>query len=325
MNHFSILASADPISHLLEKNTFLGLKLPDWLWMDWADGGLGISKPVIYLILGSLIAFLMFRYIASVYAKTDAIPRIKPRKKAKSMYWYLLFPLIPIFMIQWLYKVIFEPGENGTSKFQALLEPVLFFIKDDIVQPNLKSKELTTKFLPYFWSMFFFILFCNLIGLTPLAVTPTGQISVTATLAGISLITIVGAGMWQLGGMKYWKELVPHDVPVWIKPFIFVIEIVGLIAKPFALAIRLLANMTGGHVVLFVLLTFAVGANLFAPFYGFETEFPAGMALGVPVMVVSILGVVALLVFEVVVALVQAYVFTLLTAIFVGMAMHPEH
>ena len=316
---FSIFASGNPINHLLEKSTFLGVKLPNWLWMDWSAGGLGFSKPVIYMVLALMLAFFVFRHVAVTFQE---IPNVPTPKKPRSMGWYLVIPLLPVFMIEWLIKLIFYPGKG---RIQALVEPILLFIRDDIVNPNLKSDKLTNKYLPFFWSIFFFILFCNLIGLTPLSVTPTGHISVTATLAVISLITIIGSGMWQLGALKYWKELVPHDISIFVKPLVFLIEIIGLIAKPFALAIRLLANMTGGHVVLFVLLTFAVGMNLFNPFYGIETGIPAGMALGIPVMIASILGAVALIVFEVVVSLVQAYVFTLLTAIFVGMAIHPEH
>ncbi|MCD4656759.1 MAG: F0F1 ATP synthase subunit A [Planctomycetes bacterium] len=319
MINFSILASGNPINHLLEKSTFLGIKLPDWLWMDWTSGGLGFSKPVIYMVLALALAFFVFRHIAVTF---EEIPNVSTPKKPRSMLWLIAIPLWPVFMVDWLMNLFFQPGKG---RIQAVFEPILLFIRNDIVVPNLKSDKLGDKFLPFFWSLFFFILFCNLIGLTPLSITPTGQISVTATLAGISLITIIGAGMWQLGALGYWKALVPHDISIFVKPLVFLIEIIGLVAKPFALAIRLLANMTGGHVVLFVLLTFAVGMNLFNPFYGVETGVPAGMTLGVPVMIASVLGAVALMVFEVIVSLVQAYVFTLLTAIFVGMAINPEH
>lgn len=319
MKTLQVLASSDPIEHLLEKDKLFGIELPDWLWQDWTQGGLGISKPIIYMFFACLLAFFIFRHIARNFQEVPEVS--ESQKKKRGIVWYVVFPLWPVLWYEWI-RELFKPGKG---KLQAFFEPVLLFVRDEIVRPNLKDEELSEKFLPFFWSIFFFILFCNLIGLTPLSVTPTGQISVTATLAAISLMTIIGSGMWQVGKLKYWKELVPHDIPIWIKPLVFVIEIVGLLAKPFALCIRLLANMTGGHVVMIVLLSFAVGMNLFAPFYGYPTGVPGGLFVGIPVAVLSIFGAVALMIFEVIVSLVQAYVFTLLTSIFTGMAVHPEH
>jgi F-type H+-transporting ATPase subunit a len=184
-----------------------------------------------------------------------------------------------------------------------LLEALLLFIRDDVVRPNLG--EAGMRYLPFLWTLFMFILTCNLIGLVPGGATATGNISVTATLALISFVMIQFAGLRQ-NGFHYITSLVPK-VPWWLYPIMLVVEIIGLFAKPFALAIRLWANMNGGHIVLLVIL-------------GFIFIFKSWVAVGI-----SVPGTVLLLMLELFVAVLQAYVFTFLTAVFMGIALHPEH
>ena len=157
------------------------------------------------------------------------------------------------------------------------------------------------------WTVFFFVLTCNLLGLFPWGATATGNISVTATLAFITFITIEIAGMRSLGFAGYLHTIffVPPGVPTIMKPIMLVImtpiEIIGKLAKPFALAVRLFANMTAGHVLVLALvgLPFALQTMLVTPV-------STGMAT-------------ATMILEVFVAFLQAFVFTLLSAVFIGL------
>lgn len=185
------------------------------------------------------------------------------------------------------------------------------YIRDEIVYPNV-GKEHGAKLLPLFFSVFFFILFMNLCGLVPGSVTPTASLFVTAGLAMITFSVMVIGGMIVQGPVAYWKNLVPH-VPLILWPLLFVVELIGLTVKPVALTIRLFANMTGGHMVVlsFMGLIF---------FFGMQTA-----AIGYASAPVAIGFAVFIMIIEGFVAFVQAYVFTVLSAIFVGLSLHPEH
>lgn len=196
------------------------------------------------------------------------------------------------------------------------LEAVILYIRDNVVEPILGHHG--HHYLPYFLSVFFFVLFCNLAGMIPGGATATGNVAVTAGLSLCTLGMIVTAGFKEQG-ISYIKHIVPgslYDLPVWISPLIipliFVIEIMGILVKCFALTIRLFANMIAGHIVAlgFMSLIFMFAA----------VSKTAGLAVGVPV--------VALVVFvnalELLVCLLQAFIFTLLTAVFVGGAVHPH-
>jgi F-type H+-transporting ATPase subunit a len=161
------------------------------------------------------------------------------------------------------------------------------------------------RYLPFLWTLFLFVLICNLLGLVPGGATATGNISVTATLAIVSFVVIQFAGL-RHNGAHYITSLVPK-VPAWLFPLMLVCELIGLVAKPFALAIRLWANLNGGHIVLLVIL-------------GFIFIFKSWIAVGI-----SVPFTVLLLLLELFVAVLQAYVFTFLTSVFMGIALHPEH
>jgi F-type H+-transporting ATPase subunit a len=188
--------------------------------------------------------------------------------------------------------------------FRNFLEPVLLFIRDEVAIPNFHDRA--DRYLPYLWTVFFFILLCNLLGLVPGGATATGNLSVTAGLAVISFFMIHFVGIRENGIVGYLGSIVP-PVPWWLWPLLLVVELVAIVAKPFALAIRLWANMTGGHVIILVLL-------------GFIFLFKSWL-----VVPVSIVGSVAIYFLELFVAVLQAYVFTFLTAVFIGMAAHPSH
>ncbi|MFL5528966.1 MAG: F0F1 ATP synthase subunit A, partial [Gemmatimonadaceae bacterium] len=167
-------------------------------------------------------------------------------------------------------------------------------------------------FVPYLLTIFFFILFANLLGLVPYGATATGNISVTATLAIVTFIVIEIAGM-KAQGKAYLNTIVfwPHDMSlpmkIFISPILTPIEIFGKFTKPMALAIRLFANMTAGHVVLLALISLI---------------FTFGSWLLVPVPILLALGISFL---ELFVAFLQAFVFTLLSAVFIGLIREGAH
>ncbi len=191
------------------------------------------------------------------------------------------------------------------GRFAGLIEMLILFVRDDIVLPAVGERG--RKLLPYFLTLFFFILFANLFGLLPYASTPTGNINVTAALAIIAFLVIQIAGIAQYGLIGYFKGLVPSGMPGFVLPIMIIVEILGLFTKPFALCVRLFANMIAGHIVIFSLigLIFIFGTVLIAPI-------SVGFALFIEVL-------------ELLIATIQAYIFTILTALFVGMAIHQEH
>jgi F-type H+-transporting ATPase subunit a len=189
---------------------------------------------------------------------------------------------------------------------QNLMEMIVVFVRDEMARKNIGPHG--DRFTSYLLSTFVFILVCNLLGLVPYGATPTGNIGVTAGLAGIAFIMIQLAGLREHGLVGHIRNLVPPGMPFWLLPIMLVVEIAGMLAKPFALCIRLFANMTGGHVVIlslislvFILKSIWVGAILSVPF----ALFISGI--------------------EILVAFLQAYIFTMLTSLFIGMSVHPAH
>ena len=198
------------------------------------------------------------------------------------------------------YKKSFLP--KGLANF---IEILVVFVKDEIARPTIgKGYE---KFLPYLLTVFFFILVCNFLGLIPGGATATSNISVTATLAIISFIVIQAGGIMKNGVFGYFKGLVPSGLPMILVPIIFVIEILGLFTKPFALAIRLFANMTAGHIVILALLGLI---------FILQTAFVAPVSIAFALFIYLL---------EILVSLIQAYIFTMLSALFIGMAVHQDH
>jgi len=185
------------------------------------------------------------------------------------------------------------------------IEVLVVYIRDEIVLPTIG--EAGRKMLPFFLTIFFFILFCNFLGLFPYSSTATGNISVTAGLAIIAFFMIQISGIKKNGFFGYFKGLIPHGIPVALLPIMIVVEFLGLFTKPFALCIRLFANMTAGHVIIL---------SLLGLIFVFKT------ALVSPISIAFSLFIYLL---EILVALIQAYIFTILSALFTGMAVHQEH
>ena len=185
-----------------------------------------------------------------------------------------------------------------------MVESFLVFLRDQIAVPQMGDKGIY--FVPFLATLFLFILSCNLLGLVPFCATATSNLAVTGTLALISFCTIHLSGIKYQGPIHYVHSLVP-PVPKLLYPLLLAIEIAGHLAKPFSLAVRLFANMLAGHIVLLV-------------FLGMIFLFKNLMVAGVSVSVAA-----ALSCLEILICFLQAYVFTFLTAVFIGMALKSEH
>jgi F-type H+-transporting ATPase subunit a len=178
------------------------------------------------------------------------------------------------------------------------------FIRDDICIPSLGEKD-GKKLTPLFATFFFFILTINLMGLIPIFSTATSNLGVTFGLATITFMLMTVGGMIVHNPVGWFKAFVPHGVPAPVLLLIVPLELIGLVVKSFALAMRLFANMLAGHIVLFSFIGMSVA-------FGWYGRVAAGLAIGVYLL-------------EVFVAFLQAYVFTLLSAIFIGQVYHPDH
>ena len=202
-------------------------------------------------------------------------------------------------------------GEPVKGRFANLMEAMVLFVRDNIAIPNM-GKEHSKTYLPFLLTTFFFILFCNLLGLVPWLGSATGAWATTIILALSTFIVVNFAGMKQKGVIEYWVGLCPHMDIHWtlkivLVPMLWLLEFISLLIKHFVLSVRLLANMFAGHLVLAVILGFI-----------FMT---AGSAIWYGVMPASVLGCVCLNLLELFVAFLQAYIFTFLSALFIGSAM----
>ena len=227
------------------------------------------------------------------------------------------------------------------SGFMNVLEALVEFIRDAIAKPNVGRKWVST-WTPLLLTYFVFIFCANAIGLIPVfdvialldhyvlhtsehgflkqvvhgGTTATANFNVTAALASITFGAIIVAGSKAHGFVKHWINIVPHGLAWPIYILLIPIEVMGMFVKPFALTMRLAANMTGGHIAILAILSFVfLFTEMFASAF-------AGVGVGVAVSVPLAVGISAL---EIIVVLVQAYVFTLLSAVFIGMAIHVHH
>jgi F-type H+-transporting ATPase subunit a len=259
----------------------------------------------------------------------------------KHVFMLWLVAAIVFGLVTWTVRRYLKQDRPLPSGFMNGLEAVVEFVRDDIVQPNVGKKWVNT-WTPLILTFFFFILCANAIGLIPIfdvlglldhwvlhtsedsfvkrllhgGMTATGNFNVTAALATITFGAIILAGSMAHGFIKHWKNLVPHGLNPLIYVILIPIEVIGMFVRPFALTMRLAANMTGGHIAILAILSFVF---LFTEM--FKTAV-AGIGVGIAVSVPLAVGISAL---EIIVVLVQAYVFTLLSAVFIGMAIHVHH
>ncbi len=255
------------------------------------------------------------------------------------MLWFVA--AIVFVVVTWAVRRYLKQDRRIPTGFMNALEAVVVFVRDDIVQPNVGSKWVNT-WTPLILTFFVFILCANAIGLIPVfdvlalldhfvlrtgedsflkhvlhgGTTATANFNVTAALATVTFGAIIVAGSKAHGFVKHWKNIVPHGLNPFIYVILIPIEVIGMFVRPFALTMRLAANMTGGHIAILAILSFVF---LFAEMFG---KAVAGIGVGLAVSVPLAVGISAL---EIIVVLVQAYVFTLLTAVFIGMAIHVHH
>lgn len=255
------------------------------------------------------------------------------------MLWLVAFVVFVI--ITWAIRRYLRQQRLVPSGFMNVLEAGVEFVRDSIVLPNVGHKWVST-WTPLVLTFFVFILSANMMGLIPVfdllglvdhwilhtpedsfvkrvlhgGTTATANFNVTAGLATITFFAIIAAGSKAHGFVKHWKNLVPHGLHPLIYVILIPIELMGMFVRPFALTMRLAANMTGGHIAILAILSFVF---IFAEMFGNAV---AGVGVGLAVSVPLAVGISAL---EIIVVLVQAYVFTLLSAVFIGMAIHVHH
>ncbi len=277
-----MLAFADnPLSHILQHPL---VQKPAHLGPLTPNGVMTVLSDQIVMMIAAGLLLVLF------------VPALVARRKAKDA----LGSLVP-------------------SGFGNAIETICVYLREEVARPNLQ--EHTDRFVKYIWSVFFFILTINLFGLLPIAPvsklfgmhlggTATGNIWVTGTLAICTLLMMVINGL-RLGGTSYLAHFSPG--PLWLAPLLVPLELIGILAKTFALTVRLFANMLAGHVLLAVLLGFIVNAM-------------AKMgAVGLGIAIPTIAGSVAINLLEIFVAFLQAFIFTFLTALFIGQSVVFHH
>jgi len=280
----AILASSNPLEHVVQ-HPLVTQKAPT-VFPFTPHGEITIlSDHIVMLILAGALLILLGPRLVRKRRGTDEIGSLVPRGWA-----------------------------NG-------LEAVCNYLRKEVAEPALQQH--TDRFIKYIWSVFFFVLTVNLLGLLPLgALTPlvlhrhiggtaTGNIFVTASLAVLTMIMMVVNGL-RYGGKAYLAHFCPG--PIALAPLLIPVEIIGLIAKIFALAVRLFANMIAGHILLAVLLSFILMAGTALGTWG-------GIAVAIPVILASV----AIYMLEIFVAFLQAFIFTFLTTLFIGMSVNVHH
>jgi F-type H+-transporting ATPase subunit a len=203
-------------------------------------------------------------------------------------------------------------GRPVKGKLWNMFEAFLLFIRDDIARPAIGHHD-ADRFVPLLWTVFMFVLGCNLLGMIPWVGAPTGSFSVTFGLAMVTFATVIVAGSLRFGIVGFWKNQVPKmglplPLAIFIVPMLFAIEVLGLLIKHLVLSIRLLANMVAGHLVLLAIMGLAVAAAASANWHLTAT--------------ISVIGSALFSLLELFVAFLQAYVFTFLSALFIGAAVH---
>lgn len=237
---------------------------------------------------------------------------------SKFMVIEVVVALIMIVVFSWLARRVARGGAPR-GKIWNLLETFLVFIRDEVAEPAIGHHD-ARRYLPYLWTIFFFVLGCNLMGMVPWAGSPTATFGVTLGLAALTFAFGMVGSMARFGFFGYFKNLVPHmDLPlvmaIVIKPMLFVIELGGLLIKHAVLGVRLLANMMAGHLVLLAIMGIAFSVQAAASFNTWQWGLAA---------VISVLASATLSLLELFVAFLQAYIFTFLSALFIGSVLH-EH
>jgi F-type H+-transporting ATPase subunit a len=213
-----------------------------------------------------------------------------------------LWMLVAIMLTSLFYITAMRKRAMVPGRLQSIAEMTYEFV-DQIVDEN--THHQGKKFLPFFLTLFLFIMFVNLCGMLPYAFTPTSHIIVTFGLAAFVFIAITLIALVRKGPIGFLKQFIPPGLPVWMGPLLLVIEFVSYLVRPFSLAIRLAANMFAGHTLMGVIASFVLPLGLFGVLPG--------------VFLVGLMGL------EIFVAILQAYVFVLLSSIYLGEALTDHH
>ncbi|NOX54029.1 MAG: F0F1 ATP synthase subunit A [Planctomycetes bacterium] len=253
---------------------------------------------------------------------------------------FMVLQLVAFLLALWIFRGLAKRAQSGEpvrGRWWNFWEVLALFIRDEVVRPTIGGHDdhhggegqeahegsavssaaahPADKYLPFVWSTFFYILFCNLLGAIPLLGSPTGEINVTGALALVAFVASVIYGVEAQGVRGYLGSFLPHmEVPgalsYVLAPMIWTIEFVGICIKHGVLCVRLFANIMAGHTVIGMILAFiAMTANSWLYYVVLPT---------------SIFGQVAIGCLELFVAFLQAYIFAFLSTLFIGMAIHPH-
>jgi F-type H+-transporting ATPase subunit a len=232
------------------------------------------------------------------------IPLLAPIHLPRFLTVHMLMLLIGTVFLLILMLAVYRKQDRVPSGITNFIEMCVVYIRDEIAIPNMGQEE-GEKFTPLLCSLFFFILMLNLMGLVPVFTTPNANINLTAALAFLIFVLMVG-GTLVRGGLKgMWRALVPAGIPGWFVPFMFVIEVFLLFVRCVALAMRLFANMLSGHIVV--------------------TAFLGLCLLCVWASPLSFAGAIFFYFLDILKCFLQAFIFILLSAIFIGHMYHPKH
>ncbi len=227
----------------------------------------------------------------------------------KHLLFFMAVGLLVVALMRWALASYRGGIPRGIAAFVEIL---VIYIRDEVAEKNIGHGE-GRKFTPLLLSFFFFILIAALFGLLPFAATATGNLSVTLGLALVAFLAMQYAGISKYGVAHHFAGMVPPGLPVWLVPIMIPVEVLGVFSKPFALMIRLFANMLAGHMVITALLLLIPLMSVISTAFGVAMiPVSVGLALFIDLL-------------EILVAFIQAYIFTLLTAIFIGMYAHPVH
>ena len=249
-----------------------------------------------------------------IYA-VDANGNIDPSAKVYdlSLTRNVIQMLLALTIFVWLMIAVAKKYRSGIGRthaptgFQNAIETVILFIRDDVARPNLGDHY--HKYMPYLLTVFFFILINNIFGLIPGAANVTGNITFTLVLGVISFLVIIFSS-----NKHFWGHIFnPPGVPGFVKPILVLVEFLGVFIKPFALIIRLFANMVAGHIIIICLISLIFIFAQLSPAVGWGAS---PVAVGFTVFIYMI---------EILVAFLQAYIFTVLTAVFIGLAREEPH
>ncbi len=289
-------------------------------WHLWGD--ISIPLPVILYTEGNLDIFMSseFHHGKSKVIRGDRTYKIdhhniveENNKKilnvsvTKNVASMILSVLLLFFILRKV-SLSYKSKKAAPKGIQSFLEPLILFVRDDIIKSSIGPKH--KKYTVFLLTVFFFILTNNLLGLTPGAANVTGNISVTLVLSLFTFIIITVSA-----NKGYWKHLIkPPGTPLALLPIMIPIEIFGVFTKPFALMIRLFANITAGHIIIFSLISLIFVAS----------NNGENVVAGWAVAPLSVLFVLFIFLIEILVAFLQAYIFTLLSAVFIGLAVKEE-